>query len=97
MSFGLMVWRWLNRRGQGTDPRALALLAVATSIFTALFEAFWEWIYQDFEFGWVLGGNFTLEFGLSPAWWNLALGLLIALGAAVRHPPPPLRAQSKGG
>ena len=97
MFLWLMVWRWLNRRGQGTDPRALALLAIAASVFTALFEAFWEWIYQDFEFGWVLGNNFTLEFGISPAWWNLALGLLIALGAALRHAPPPLRAQSKAG
>lgn len=97
MFLWLMVWRWLNKRGQGTDPRMLALLAIGTSVFTALFEAFWEWIYQEFEFGWVLGNNFDLTFGISPAWWNLAVGLLIALGAAVRHAPPPLRAQSKAG
>jgi methionine sulfoxide reductase heme-binding subunit len=97
MFLWLMVWRWLNRRGQGTDPRALVLLAVAASLSTALLEALWEWIYQDFEFAWVLGNNFDLTFGVSPAWWNLALGLLIALGAVLRHAPPPLRAQSKAG
>ena len=97
MFLWLMVWRWMDKRGQGTDPRMLALLAVATSVFTALLEAFWEWIYQEFEFGWVLGNNFDLTFGISPAWLNLAAGLLIALVAAVRHAPPPLRAQSKAG
>ena len=97
MFLWLMVWRSLNKRGQGTDPRALALLAVATSVFTALLEASWEWIYQDFEFDWVLGNNFNLTFGISPAWYNLIVGLLIALGAVLRHAPPPLRAQSKAG
>jgi sulfoxide reductase heme-binding subunit YedZ len=72
MFLWLMVWRWLDKRGQGTDPRLLALLAIGTSVFTALFEASWEWIYQEFEFGWVLANNFNLEFGISPAWWNLA-------------------------
>ena len=97
MFLWLMVWRWLNKRGQGTDPRALVLLALATGVFTALFEAFWEWIYQEFEFGWVLGNNFDLTFGISPAWYNLVVGLLIALGAFLRHAPPPLTAQSKAG
>src|SRR5687767_3363890 len=36
MFFWLMVWRSLNRRGLGTDPKALLLLAVATGFFTAL-------------------------------------------------------------
>ena len=97
MFFWLMVWRWLNRRRQGTDARTLALLAIATSVFTALLEAFWEWIYQDFEFVWVLGNNFDLAFGISPAWYNLVVGLLIALVAFLRHAPPPLTAQSKAG
>jgi sulfoxide reductase heme-binding subunit YedZ len=97
MFLWLMGWRWLNKRGQGTDVRSLVLLAIVTSVFTALFEASWEWIYQDFEFAMVLRSNFDLTFGISPAWWNLALGLLIALGAIVRHAPPPLSAQSKSG
>jgi methionine sulfoxide reductase heme-binding subunit len=87
MFFWLMAWRSLNRRGLGTDPRALALLAIATALFTALFEALWEWVYQDFEPGWVLGNNLSLEFGISPAWYNLTAGLLLALAAALRHAP----------
>jgi methionine sulfoxide reductase heme-binding subunit len=87
MFFWLMVWRWLQARGQGTDARTLALLAVATAIFTALLEASWEWVYQDFEPGAVLAANFSLEFGLSPAWHNLIYGLLIALAAMIRHAP----------
>jgi sulfoxide reductase heme-binding subunit YedZ len=87
MFFWLMGWRWLQKRGQGTDVRPLALLAVTTAVFTALLEAFWEWIYQDFDPGMVLGANFNLTFGVSPAWWNLTLGLLIAAIAARRHTP----------
>jgi sulfoxide reductase heme-binding subunit YedZ len=86
MFFWLMAWRWLDRRGQGTDVRTLALLAVATSIFTALLEIFWEWVYQDFDPAMVAAANFNLTFGVSPAWQNLILGLLIA-AAARRHTP----------
>ena len=93
MFLWLMVWRWLNKRGLGTDTRALVILAIASTLFTALFEAFWEWVYQDFEPDWVLGNNFSLEFGISPAWYILALGLLIALIGAWRQAPH-LRAES---
>ena len=96
MFFWLMAWRWLNGRGHGTDARALVILAIASALFTALFEAFWEWIYQDFEPDWVLGNNFNLTFGVSPAWQILILGLLIALAAACRHTPS-LSPQSKAG
>ena len=92
----LMAWRSLNKRGLGTDTRALVLLAIGSTLFTALFEAFWEWVYQDLEPGWVLGNNFSLEFGISPAWDILALGLLIALIGALRHAPR-LSAESKAG
>jgi methionine sulfoxide reductase heme-binding subunit len=87
MFLWLMVWRFLNKRGLGTDTRALVILAIASTLFTALFEALWEWVYQDFEPDWVLGNNFSLEFGISPAWYILALGLLIALIGAWRQAP----------
>jgi methionine sulfoxide reductase heme-binding subunit len=87
MFLWLMAWRWLNKRGQGTDPKALVILAIVTSLFTAALEAVWEQIYQDFEWDWVLGNNFNLTFGVSPAWQNLILGLLIASIAAWRHTP----------
>jgi methionine sulfoxide reductase heme-binding subunit len=96
MFLWLMAWRSLNKRGLGTDTRALVLLAIGSTLFTALFEAFWEWVYQDFEPGWVLGNNFSLEFGISPAWDILVLGLLIALIGALRHAPR-LSTESKAG
>src|SRR5262245_6376656 len=85
--FWLMVWRALNRRRRGTDAAALATLAVVACVFTALFEAFWNWVYHGDEPSWVLGNNFSLVLGLSPAWKVLALGLLVAIAAAVRHSP----------
>jgi sulfoxide reductase heme-binding subunit YedZ len=87
MLFWLMVWRVLNRRGRGTDVRALAMLAVASCLFTALLEAAWIWAYHDYEPSGTLGNNFTLDLGVSPAWKILVFGLLIALAAAVRQAP----------
>ncbi len=87
MFFWLMVWRVLNRRGQGADVRALAMLAVASCLFTALLEAGWIWAYHGYEPSGTLGNNFTLVLGISPAWKILVLGLLIALAAASRQAP----------
>jgi methionine sulfoxide reductase heme-binding subunit len=81
----LMVWRVLNRRGHGTDARALAVLAVAASLFTALFEAGWLWAYHDYEPAGTLANNFTLVLGVSSAWKVLAIGLVCAVGAAGRQ------------
>jgi sulfoxide reductase heme-binding subunit YedZ len=82
MFFWLVVWRVLNRRRRGADALALAMLAVASSLFTVLFEALWNWAYHGDEPSWVLGNNFSLVLGISPAWKVLVLGLLVALAAA---------------
>jgi sulfoxide reductase heme-binding subunit YedZ len=82
--FWLMVWRVQHRRQRGTDPIALLLLALAACLFTASLEIAWTWIYHDDEPLWVLGNNFSLELGLSPAWKVLTLGILIAIAAAIR-------------
>src|SRR5262249_6374887 len=58
MFLWLLLWRALNRHRRGTDAVALAMLAVASCLFTALFEAFWNWAYHGDEPGWVLGNNF---------------------------------------
>lgn len=83
--FWLMGWRVVNRRGRGCDVRALAALAVSSSLFTAILEAGWLWAYHDYKPLDTLGNNFSLVLGISPAWKVLALGLLIALGAASRQ------------
>ncbi len=41
--FWLMIWRLLERYGRGTDPKALAVLAVGSCLFTALLEVAWIW------------------------------------------------------
>jgi hypothetical protein len=70
-------------RGLGTDPKVLAVLAVAIRVFTALLEAGWVWIYQGFELEGTLANNFNRDLGISAAWQCLAAGLLIAVGAAI--------------
>jgi sulfoxide reductase heme-binding subunit YedZ len=87
MFLWLMVWRVLDRYGLGADAKALAILAVASSLFTALLEAGWVWARRGYELSWTLGNNFTLDFGVPAAWKVLALGLLIALAAAARQAP----------
>src|ERR1700719_3984085 len=57
--FWLMGWRVLNRRDQGTNAVALALLAVASCLFTALLEAGWIWAYHGYEMSEILGVYFT--------------------------------------
>jgi sulfoxide reductase heme-binding subunit YedZ len=81
MFFWLMVWRVLNRRGLGADVKALAMLAVASCLFTVFFEAGWIWAYHGYAPSGTLRNNFTLDLGIAPAWQILALGLLIAVAA----------------
>ena len=85
MFFWLMVWRLLNRHGQGIDARALAMLALASCLFTACFQAGWAWAYRGYEPAGTLGINFSLALGISPAWQMLGLGLLIAVVAFTRQ------------
>jgi len=77
--FWLMVWRLLDRRRLGTDAWALAALAVASCLFTALLEAGWVWAYHGYEPAGTLVDNFSLELGVPAAWKVLVLGLAIAL------------------
>ncbi len=82
----LMAWRVLARYGLGTDARALALLAVASCLFTALLEAGFLWARRGYEVPGTLANNFNaamLEVGIPAAWQVLTLGLLFALAAAV--------------
>jgi sulfoxide reductase heme-binding subunit YedZ len=85
MFFWLMVWRWLDRRDLGTDGGALAVLAVASCVFTALFEAGWVWAIHGYEPVGTLRNDFSLDLGVPPAWEILVLGLGIAGVAFARQ------------
>jgi ABC-type cobalamin transport system permease subunit len=80
-----MAWRLLARRRLGTDVRALLALTVVSCLFTALLEALWVWAYHGYEPAGTLGDNFSLELGVPAAWKVLALGLAVALAAALRQ------------
>ena len=84
MFFWLMMWRFLDRRGQGRDMRALLLLAVSTWFVAALSETGWVWAYHGFEPGWTFANNFRLTFGVSAAWKVIAIALAIPLVAYFR-------------
>jgi len=81
MFFWLMVWRVLHRRGQGTNAAVLALLAVASCVFTAVFEVGCIWAFRGYELSEIFSIYFTPILGIPPAWTILALGLLIAVAA----------------
>jgi sulfoxide reductase heme-binding subunit YedZ len=86
--FWLMAWRVLARHGRGTDAGALAMLAVTSSLFTALFEAAWLFGRRGYDIPGTLANNFNpamLEIGVPAAWQVLAFGLFFALGAAGRQ------------
>ena len=82
--FWLMVWRALDRRGRGAEAGALAMLAVASGLFTALLEALWIWAYHGYPPVGTLANNFSLDLGIAPAWQVLGLGLLMAGAALAR-------------
>ena len=86
--FWLMAWRVLARFGLGANVKALLILAIASCLVSAFLEAGFLWSRRGFEVPETLGYNFSLailEIGYPPAWQVLALGLLVALGAAGRE------------
>jgi sulfoxide reductase heme-binding subunit YedZ len=85
MFFWLIGWRVLNRRGLGTDVMALAMLAVASCLFTAVFEAGWVWALHGYGPSGTLRNDFSLDLGVPPAWEVLALGLVVAAAAFARQ------------
>jgi methionine sulfoxide reductase heme-binding subunit len=83
----LMAWRVLDRYSLGADARALALLAVASCLFTAGLEAGFLFGRRGYGLWGTLANNFNpamLEIGIPPTWQVLGLGLLVALAAAGR-------------
>ena len=83
--FWLMVWRVLARYRLGANAKALAMLAVASCLVAAFLEAGFLWSRRSFDILETLGYNFTLAILDVAAWQVLALGLLVALGAAGRE------------
>jgi methionine sulfoxide reductase heme-binding subunit len=83
--FWLMMWRVLERRGHGVNAGSLALLALASCLFTAFFQIGCIWAFRDYALSEIFSIYFTPILGIPPAWTVLALGLLIAAAAFARQ------------
>jgi sulfoxide reductase heme-binding subunit YedZ len=83
--FWLMAWRLLERKGRGGDVWALATLAVVSALFTAAFQVACIWAFRDYALQEIFDIYFTSVLGIPPTWTVLALGFLIAAGAAVQR------------
>jgi sulfoxide reductase heme-binding subunit YedZ len=79
--FWLMTWRVLDRRGQGANAGALALLALAACLFTAAFEVGCIWAFRGYALTEIFSIYFTTILGIPPPWQVLALGLLTSAAA----------------
>jgi len=83
--FWLMAWRVLERRGHGANAGALALLALASCLFTAAFEVGCIWAFRGYALAEIFSIYFTPILGIPPPWTILALGLLVSAAAFVRQ------------
>jgi methionine sulfoxide reductase heme-binding subunit len=83
--FWLMMWRVLERRGHGVNAGSLALLALASCLFTAFFQIGCIWAFRGYALSEIFSIYFTTILGIPPAWTVLALGLLIAAAAFTRQ------------
>ncbi len=83
----LMGWRLMQRFRLPMRPWSLVLLAIAAGLSTAGIEAAWYGIKSGIPAELVLGANLDFSDVIRPAWWVLAVGLLLPLTALVRVSP----------
>ncbi len=84
-----MGWRIMRRFRLPERPWALLLLAIATAILTAGLEAAWYGLASGVPANLVLAANLDFSGPIRPAWWVLAVGLILPVTALVR----PVRAK----
>ncbi|MCC6776044.1 MAG: sulfoxide reductase heme-binding subunit YedZ [Hyphomicrobiales bacterium] len=96
---GFLVWllayRVLARVNGGVSPLALAGLAIASAVATALGEATIYMIASGVDSRRILLAHFDLELEVRPAWWVLAAGLLVAGTAVWRQQPARQRSSAR--
>jgi sulfoxide reductase heme-binding subunit YedZ len=79
--FWLLGWRLINRYWRNTGLVPMLVLAVSAAILTALFEATWYGFLTGVEFIRVLEFNLMFDFVITPVWWVLGAGILVAIGS----------------
>ncbi len=80
----LMGWRIMKRMNAPERPWALLLLALAAAGLTALLEAAWYGLASGVPAGLVLSANLDFSGPIRPAWWVLAVGLVLPAVALAR-------------
>lgn len=80
----LMGWRIMKRLNAPERPWALLLLAVGTALATALLEAAWYGLASGVPADLVLSANLDFSGPIRPAWWVLAVGLVLPVTALLR-------------
>src|SRR5262245_7645423 len=83
----LLAYRGLYRRYGGVTPLQLLLLAVATAAATAAGEATIYMFANGVEAHRILLAHFDFDTEVRPAWWVLAVGLLVAAIGFWRQKP----------
>ena len=82
LMFGLLAWlmgyRLLHKRTGDVTPRALAGLAAASGVVTAVAEVAWHAAATGVDPLRILAANLDVAYGLRPAWWVLMAGLAAA-------------------
>ena len=84
----LMGYRLMHRMRMSTGPLALVGLAVAAAGLTAAIEAAWYGLKTGVPASLVLEANFDFSYTISPAWWVLGLGGVVALIGLIRGRVP---------
>jgi methionine sulfoxide reductase heme-binding subunit len=84
----LMGWRVMRRFRWPERPWALLLLALAAAGLTAGLEAAWYGLASGVPAGLVLGANLDVSGPVRPAWWVLAVGVILPAVALLRGPRP---------
>jgi sulfoxide reductase heme-binding subunit YedZ len=82
----LMGWRVMRRFRLPERPWALLLLVIAAALLTAGLEAAWYGLASGVPANLVLAANLDFSGPIRPAWWVLAVGLILPVTALVRPP-----------
>jgi sulfoxide reductase heme-binding subunit YedZ len=77
--FWLLGWRLINRYWRDTGLVPMLVLAVASAVLTALFEATWYGFLTGVEFTRALEFNLMFDFIITPVWWVLGAGIAVAI------------------
>ncbi len=87
--FLLMSYRGLRKWKLPTGFVALMILALVSAAVTGAGEVLWYWLTRGIDPIRVLMSQFDFSYQIRPAWWTLAIALVLPLVALIRGQAPP--------